>query len=562
MTDRPTPTTTRDRMGGVRRVHMVGIGGIGMSSIAQVLIARGFTVTGSDLRKGDNTARLEEMGATVYEGHRAENVADADVVVYSSAVRADENPETAEAGRRLIPRIKRAEMLGELMRMRLGVGIAGTHGKTTTTTMVGLVASHADLEPTIIVGGKVATFGSNAVSGEGDVIVVEADEYDRTFLRLTPVVAVVTNIEADHLDTYPGGLEEIKEAFVEYANRVPFFGAAILCLDDANVRSVVGDIHRRVITYGTSRQATLRAENIEQVGPATQFDVVFQSERLGRVTLHAPGLHNVRNALAAVGVGLELDVPFATIAAALAAYEGVERRFQIKGEGLLPPEASGEDAPASVLVVDDYAHHPTEVEATLEAAARGWPERRVVAVFQPHLYSRTQDLQEEFARAFYDADVLVLTDVFPAREAPIEGVTGELIATLARQYGHRDVHYVESKHDLPDALRSLSRPGDLVVTMGAGDVWRYGQAFLDGLAQGGGKREEEGAASGDTPDTPSPMRSPLPAGEGQGEGRTEHQSPATPDLHTQTPEASRSAASGATPSPGPQSPAPRPSHDA
>ena len=534
--DSTAPGRARDRMGRVRRVHMVGIGGIGMSSIAEVLLARGFEVTGSDLRKSDTTARLEELGATIHEGHRAENVDDADVVVYSSAVRAHENPETVEAGRRLIPRIKRAEMLGELMRMRQGVGIAGTHGKTTTTTMVGLVATHAGLEPTIIVGGKVASFGSNAVSGEGDVIVVEADEYDRTFLRLTPVVAVITNIEEDHLDTYRD-LVDIKDTFVEYANRVPFFGAAILCLDDENVRSVVGDIHRRVITYGTSRQATLRAENVEQLGGATQFDVVFNSERLGRITLHAPGLHNVRNALAAVGVGLELDVPFATIAEGLAAYEGVERRFQIKGKGRAP-EASGE---GTVLVVDDYAHHPTEVEATLEAAAKGWPERRVVAVFQPHLYSRTRDLQQEFARAFYDADVLVLTDVFPAREEPIPGVTGELLAQLARQYGHRDVHYVQDKQDLPGALGGIVRGGDLVLTMGAGDVWRYGQAFLDGLAQEGGKRKEDEAASGDTPETHPPTRSPLPAGEGQGEGR---ETSDTPEASGDTPPASGDRADG------------------
>ncbi|MEM6327735.1 MAG: UDP-N-acetylmuramate--L-alanine ligase, partial [Bacteroidota bacterium] len=457
-------------------------------------------------------------GATIHEGHAAENVAEADVVVYSSAVRANENPETIEAGRRLIPRIKRAEMLGELMRMRHGIGIAGTHGKTTTTTMVGLMAKIAGLEPTIIVGGKVASFGSNAVSGDGDVIVVEADEYDRTFLRLTPVLAVITNIEEDHLDTYAGGLTDIKEAFVEYANRVPFFGAAILCLDDENVRSVVGQIHRRVVTYGTSRQATLRAENVVQVGGATHFDVLYHSERLGAITLHAPGLHNVRNALAAVGVGLELDVDFATIAKGLAAYEGVDRRFQMKGEATV--------SDGSVLVVDDYAHHPTEVEATLAAAAKGWSDRRVVAVFQPHLYSRTRDLQHEFARAFYDADVLVLTDVYPARETPIEGITGELIARLARQYGHRDVHYVEDKAALPVALSDLTRGGDLVVTMGAGDVWRYGEQFLETLMQtpDGGPQTASVGTTDHRPQTTgtdmgSPTRSPLPPGEGQGEGR-------------------------------------------
>ncbi len=464
-------------MGTVRRIHMVGIGGIGMSSIAEVLINRGFEVSGSDLKKSDVTAHLEALGAVVHEGHAAEHVQDADVVVYSSAVRQPEaNPETAEALRRLIPIIKRSEMLGELMRAKRGIGIAGTHGKTTTTTMVGLVAQHAGLDPTIIVGGKVAVFGSNAVAGGGEIIVVEADEYDRTFLRLAPIVAVVTNIEADHLDIYDD-LDDIKDAFVQFANSVPFFGAAILCLDDENVRSVLGRIHRPVRTYGTSRQASLRAESIEQVGAVTQFDVFEGNERLGGVTLHAPGLHNVRNALAAVAVGLELGVAFDTIAEGLAGYAGVDRRFQVKGEATLT--AGGQTG--TVLVVDDYAHHPTEIEATLAAAARGWGDRRVVAVFQPHLYSRTRDLAEEFANAFYDADVLVVTDVFPAREEPIPGVTGQLVADLARQYGHRDVHYVAEKGALPAHLQTLVRPGDLVVTMGAGDVWRFGESFLQAL---------------------------------------------------------------------------------
>ncbi|WP_412063724.1 UDP-N-acetylmuramate--L-alanine ligase [Rubrivirga sp. IMCC45206] len=465
-------------MGTVRRIHMVGIGGIGMSSIAEVLINRGFQLSGSDLKKSDVTARLEELGAVIHEGHAAEHVENADVVVYSSAVRDPaENPETAEARRRLIPIIKRSEMLGELMRAKRGVGIAGTHGKTTTTTMVGLVAQHAELDPTIIVGGKVAVFGSNAVAGGGEVIVVEADEYDRTFLRLAPIVAVVTNIEADHLDIYED-LDDIKQAFVQFANSVPFFGAAILCLDDENVRSVLGQIHRPVRTYGTSRQASLRAENIEQVAATTQFDVYEGSERLGGITLHAPGLHNVRNALAAVAVGLELGVDFPTISSGLGQYQGVDRRFQVKGEAAI---ADLDGASGTVLVVDDYAHHPTEVEATLMAAARGWPDRRIVAVFQPHLYSRTRDLAEDFARAFYDADVLVLTDIFPARETPIEGVTGEMVADLARQFGHRDVHYVEDKAAISDYLGGIVHPGDLVVTMGAGDIYRYGDAFLASL---------------------------------------------------------------------------------
>ena len=474
--DRPRTDRRQGEMGRVRHVHMVGIGGIGMSSIAEVLIRRGFQITGSDMKASDVTAHLQTLGATIHEGHAAENVRDADVVVYSSAVKPNENAETVEARRRLIPIIKRAEMLGELMRAKRGVGIAGTHGKTTTTTMVGLVAKAADLDPTIIVGGKVAEFGSNAVAGGGDLIVIEADEYDRTFLKLTPIVAVVTNIEADHLDIY-ADLDDIKDAFVQYANSVPFFGSAILCLDDENVRSVLGRITRPVVTYGTSRQATLRAENVEQIEATTRFDVYQGTERLGGVVLHAPGIHNVRNAMAAVAVGLELDLDFETIAAGLAQYSGVDRRFQIRGEARLADGGTTE----TVVVVDDYAHHPTEVSATLEAAARGWPSRRVVAVFQPHLYSRTRDLADEFARAFYDADVLVVTDIFPAREAPIDGVDGKMIADRARDYGHRNVHYIQDKNDLAAGLGDIARPGDLVVTMGAGDVWRYGQAFLDTL---------------------------------------------------------------------------------
>ena len=461
-------------MGRIKHVHMVGIGGIGMSSIAEVLLARGFAVTGSDLAQSDVTAHLQSKGADVYQGHAAEHVEGADVVVYSSAVNPEQNPETVEAKRRLIPLIKRAEMLAELMRMKYGIGVAGTHGKTTTTTMVGLVAKEAGFDPTIIVGGKVQVFGSNAVHGAGDLIVIEADEYDRTFLRLTPALAVITNIEADHLDIY-ADLDEIKEAFVEFANAVPFFGAAVVCLDDLNARAIVGEIGRRVVTYGTSRQATIRAENIEQKGPVTAFDVYRDGNRLGRVTLHAPGLHNVRNALAAVSVGLELDVPFETIADALGQFAGVDRRFELCGEA----EVEG----GSVLLVDDYAHHPTEIAATLEAAARGWPERRVVAVFQPHLYSRTRDLADDFARAFYDADVLVLTDIYGAREEPVDGVDGMLLVTLTRRSGHRDVHYVADKAELPTFLHDLVRAGDLVVTMGAGDVWQYGQALLEKLAQ-------------------------------------------------------------------------------
>ena len=460
-------------LGRIKNVHMVGIGGIGMSSIAEVLMARGYRVSGSDLHLSPVTERLQELGATVHEGHAAEHVTDADVVVYSSAVKAAENPETREAERRRMPLIRRAEMLGELMRAKYGIGIGGTHGKTTTTSMTGLVVQEGGFDPTIIVGGKVAVFDSNAVSGEGDIIIIEADEYDRTFLRLTPVLSVVTNIEADHMDIYKD-LDDIKGAFVQFANSVPFFGAAILCLDDPTIREVLSQIHRRVITYGTSRQAQIRAEGIEQAGRVTRFGVMHDATLLGEITLHAPGLHNVQNALASIAVGLELDIPFAKIQSAIAAFTGVDRRFQIKGEV------------GDLIVIDDYAHHPTEIEATLEAAATGWPERRVVAVFQPHLYSRTRDFQEEFARAFYDADVLVITEIYGAREEPIPGVTGRLLADLAARYGHRDVRFLSDASAVPEYLSRITRPRDLVITMGAGDIWKCGEEFLSHLSEEAG----------------------------------------------------------------------------
>lgn len=455
-------------LGRIRNIHMVGIGGIGMSSIAEVLLNSGFRVSGSDIKKTDVTDRLESLGAVIYEGHAAEQVNGADVVVYSSAVKPHQNAETMEADRLRIPLIPRAVMLGELMRVKYGIGIAGTHGKTTTTSMTGLVVTEGGFDPTIIVGGKVTVFGSNAVVGEGDIIVIEADEYDRTFLRLTPSLAVITNIEADHLDTYQD-LEDIKRAFLQYANAVPFFGAAIMCLDDLHVQEIVSRVDRRVVTYGTSRQAEIRAENIEQVGLKTRFTVFAGRTLLGTVELQMPGLHNVRNALASIAVGLELEIEFNKIQSALARFSGVQRRFQRMGEV------------NDILVLDDYAHHPTEVAATLAAATSGFPDRRIVAVFQPHLYSRTRDFKVEFARAFFNADVLVITDIYGSREDPIEGVDGQLIADLALRYGHRDVHYVQNKEDLPEYVATLVRPGDTVITMGAGDIWRYGQRLLEKL---------------------------------------------------------------------------------
>lgn len=462
-----TRGTRRQRpLGPIRHVHMVGIGGIGMSSIAEVLLLRGYVVSGSDLSPSPVTEHLERLGATIYEGHDRENVERAEVVVYSSAVHPRENPETLEAERLRIPLIRRDEMLGELMRMKYGVAIAGTHGKTTTTSLAGLVIGEGGFDPTIIVGGKVAAFGSNAVTGEGDLIVIEADEYDRTFLRLTPVIAVITTIEEEHLDTYRD-LNAIRDAFTQFANSVPFFGAAILCLDDPNVQSIIGRLDRRVVTYGTSRQADVRAEDVVQTGTSIRFTVHRGKERLGEVSLAMPGMHNVRNTLAAVAVGLELEIPFDVITRALLRFTGVQRRFEVKGEG------------RGVLVVDDYGHHPTEIKATLEAAAAAWPERRLVAVFQPHLYSRTILFKEAFARAFFNADLLVVTDVYPAREIPIEGVSGRTISDAVAQAGHKDVRYVENKQDLPEFLTSVVRPADVVITLGAGDIWRYGEQFMN-----------------------------------------------------------------------------------
>ncbi len=455
-------------LGRIRHVHMVGIGGIGMSSIASVLLARGYRVTGSDLSLNDLTDKLSTQGATIHEGHDEKHVDGADVVVYSSAVETNQNAETQTAIANRVPLISRSEMLGELMRMKFGVGVAGTHGKTTVTSMVGRVVAEGGFDPTIIVGGKVTELNSNAVSGEGDIIVIEADEYDRAFLRLTPALAVITTIEADHLEIY-GSLDEVYRAFVTFAGSVPFFGAAILCLDDPGVQAIIDQIDRRVVTYGTARQAMIRAERIIQQEQDTHFDVLLSGKLLGSVRLQALGLHNVRNALAAVAVGVELDIDFDRIKSGLELFAGVQRRFQIL------KEVNG------ILVIDDYAHHPTEVTATLNAASEGYPDRRIVAIFQPHLYSRTNDFKDQFARSFFNADIMIVTGIYPARETPIPGVTGKLLMELAVARGHRDVRYVEQKEEILLMLQETSKPGDVVLFMGAGDIWRTARQYTDQL---------------------------------------------------------------------------------
>ena len=462
---------TQPVFGRTKQIHMVGIGGIGMSGIAEILLLRGYSVTGSDSNLSDTTERLEELGAKIFKGHSASNIEGADVVVYTSAVKAEENEETKAALAAQIPVIKRSEMLAELMRMKYGIGIAGTHGKTTTTTLAGHVVQDGNFDPTIIVGGRVHSFDkTNAVVGKGDIVIVEADEFDRTFLRLSPSMAVITNIEAEHLDIYED-LEDVKEAFIEFANKVPFYGAVIVCLDDSNVRSILPEIERRTITYGFTPFSAVRAVNVGQKGFRSTFTVLYQEEPLGEIALMAPGDHNIKNALAAVAIGLELGMEFEDIKKGLERFKGVFRRFQPKMDE------------KNILVIDDYAHHPTEVQATIKAARRGWEERRIVAVFQPHLYSRTQEMHQEFGLSFFDAEVLVVTDIYPSREKPIEGVTGKLIADTAKTYGHRDVHYVRDKRDLPSRLTSIVEDGDIVITMGAGDVYKYGEQFTELIKQ-------------------------------------------------------------------------------
>ena len=464
---------TQSVFGNTRHIHMVGIGGIGMSGMAEILLHRGFIVTGSDGSKGETTERLEDLGATVHSGHDASHIKGADVVVYTSAVQARDNVETAAALDQGIPVIKRAEMLAELMRMKYGIGIAGTHGKTTTTTMTGLVVQAGDFDPTIMVGGRVHSFDkTNAVVGKGDIVIVEADEFDRTFLRLSPSLAVITNIDIEHMDIYKDE-QDIKNAFIEFANKVPFYGAVVLCLDDPKLRSIIPSIERRIITYGFTPQAQLRPVDVTSEKLKSSFTVLFEGEELGRITMQAPGEHNIRNALAAIGIGIELGISFEQIKQGLREYCGVFRRFQVKYE---------ED---DLIVIDDYAHHPTEVKATLGAARRGWPDRRIVAVFQPHLYSRTKELYDEFGLSFFDAEKLIITDVYASREKPLEGISGQLVAETARSYGHRDVTYIPDKNDLPEVLGKMVGPGDMIITMGAGDIYKSGEAFVKTLENPG-----------------------------------------------------------------------------
>jgi UDP-N-acetylmuramate--alanine ligase len=449
----------------LRRLHFVGAGGVGMSGLAEILLlSTPLEISGCDLQRSENTDRLTKLGARIAYGHDPSHVREADLVVTSSAVE-DSNPEVLAARERGVPVIRRAEMLAEIMRLKQGVAIAGTHGKTTTTSLTGMVLTEAGFDPTIVVGGQVRILGTNARLGKGDFLVAEADEFDRSFLKLTPVVAVITNVEEDHLDCYKD-LEDILESFSIFANRVPFYGAVVACADDSGVRRILPRVTRRVITYGVSEEANLKAREIKLEASGTTFEVWEGSWLLGTVRLSLPGRHNVANALAAIAVGRELSIPFPTIARAVAQFTGVVRRFETKGER------------DGVLVVDDYAHHPTEIEATLAAARQVFPNRRLVALFQPHLYSRTKDFWQRFGKALVGCDLAIVTDVYPSRERPIPGISGEMIAKAARDAGQANLLYVPDRKKVIDEVERSVRSGDVLLTLGAGDVVRVGEEYL------------------------------------------------------------------------------------
>ena len=458
-----------------QQIHLVGIGGSGMSGIAEVLLTIGYKVTGSDLQASDTTRRLQELGGRIFIGHQESNVGEAQVVVISSAVSA-QNPEVIAAKAKQIPVIPRAEMLAELMRLKFGVAIAGAHGKTTTTSMVANVLAQGGLDPTMVIGGKVNALGRHARLGRGDLLVAEADESDGSFLRLSPTVVAVTNLDREHLDHY-GSMERINECFLEFINKVPFYGLAVLCADDDRLRVLFPNIVKRYQTYGLSERDGVAPDffatdiTLNQWG--SEFRAQFRGRNLGPFRLAVPGRHNVSNALVAIAIGIELEVPVDLIRKALAAYAGVERRFHLRGE------ANG------IMVVDDYGHHPTEIRATLAAAKQGWKDRRLVVLFQPHRYTRTRDLQEDFAKAFDQSDILFLADIYAAGEQPIPGVSGAKLADIVRAAGHPSVTFVEQKDQLVDQVLPHLKPGDLVITLGAGDIWKTGLGLLAKLAPAG-----------------------------------------------------------------------------
>lgn len=457
-------------------VHFVGIAGIGMSGIAELLLNLGYRVSGSDLRVSEITKRLAQLGGLVFQGHDAGQVAGADVVVTSSAVTV-ENPEVVAARQAGIPVIPRAEMLAELMRLKYSIAVAGSHGKTSTTSIIAAILAEGGLDPTVVIGGKLRSVGTNALLGQGEFIVAEADESDGSFLKMSPTIAVVTNIDREHLDFY-ADLAAVQATFLQFLDRIPFYGRAVLCLDDEPVQAIIPKIQKPFVTYGMSTQADFQARHLVFDGLQSQFDVYQHSKALGKITLNLPGQHNVYNALASIAVSMELEISFPVIQRALHALAGVQRRLEVKGEQ------------HDILVVDDYGHHPTEIKVTLHAARESWPDRRKVVVFQPHRYSRTQALFAEFTRAFYHADVLLVLPVYAASEDRIEGVDSRHLCEAIRAHGHRETLFVPDAQAAVSHLIKNLRPDDLLLTMGAGDVWKVGMSVLDALPRTLGQKKD------------------------------------------------------------------------
>ena len=451
------------------RLHFVGIGGIGMSGIAEVLLNLGYSVTGSDLRESEVTQRLRSLGAEIFLGHREANLSgDPSVMVISTAVKFS-NPEVLEARRRNIPVIPRAEMLAELMRMKYGVAVAGSHGKTTTTSMIAAILSAAGLDPTAVIGGRVKSLGGNARLGQGEIMVAEADESDGTFLLLSPTVAVVTNIDREHMDFYQT-MDRLTESFLDFINQVPFYGLAVLCLDHPNVRALLPKVKKRFVTYGFSPEADFTARDLETRPMEVEFTVARRSTGLGRLKLHLPGRHSASNALAAVAVAQELEVPFSRIAEALDSFAGIHRRFEIKGE------------PKGILVIDDYGHHPVEIQATIQAIRDSW-KRPLTVVFQPHRYTRTRDLFDDFAASFEEADRLVVTEIYSAGEEAIAGTSGKALCQAIQRRGHLEIEYVADRDEIARRLLPKLKPGDIVLTLGAGDIYKVGGELVEALQQ-------------------------------------------------------------------------------
>jgi UDP-N-acetylmuramate--alanine ligase len=447
------------------KIHFVGIGGIGMSGIAEVLLNSGYVVSGSDLQESDVTRRLRSLGARVYVGHQEENLSgNPTVVVISTAVKYS-NPEVLEARRRHIPVIPRAEMLAELMRMKYGIAVAGSHGKTTTTSMVAAVLSTAGLDPTMVIGGRVHMLGTNARMGEGDILVAEADESDGSFLLLAPIIAVVTNIDKEHMDFHQS-MERLNESFLSFVNRIPFYGLAVLCIDDANVHGLLPKLRKRFATYGLSAEADFSAQDLKFSPSGVEFTALHHGKPSGKLRLHLPGRHSATNALAAIAVAHELEIPFAKVKEALGAFTGIHRRFEVKGE------------PKGILVIDDYGHHPAEIRATIGAIRDSW-KRPLTVVFQPHRFTRTRDLFDEFLTAFEGADRLVLTEIYAAGEDPIAGATGEALYQAIKRKGHIDVEFVPDKGEIAAQLASKLQRGDIVLTLGAGDIYKVGETLVE-----------------------------------------------------------------------------------